>query len=125
MSNRHFSDDDRPIQVEISTGAEARSVYELEEGNPRGIGGHVEDKIKELSEDALFEAFRTIYKVARKTELLIGDLHTDETPEGVTGAEVAFGIKFSSGAEAVITSSLEATIRVTLRWDKYDPDRRE
>ena len=119
MTERHFSDDARPIQVEISA-APANTQYDSDTGNLRGFG-HVEDKIKELSDDALFEAFRTIYKVARKTELLISDLRTDDTPQGLASAQVEFGIKFSSGVDAIITSGVDATIKVRLRWADHDP----
>jgi hypothetical protein len=108
MNERHFTDDDKPIRVEITAVGGKGGLQDT------GAG----EKIKEISDDALFECFRAVYKVARKTERLIQDLHTadaeNKTP--LSGAEVQFGIKFDSGLNAVITSGLEATITVTLTW---------
>ena len=111
----HFTDDDEPIHVQITTTEEKSGLQETTRG-----GMTAAERIKTLDDAALFEAFRAIYKLARKTELLIGDLNpadpTTSTP--LSGAEIQFGIKFDSGVNAVITTSLEATINVKLIWGK-------
>ena len=114
MDTHHFTDDSRPIQVEITAQPAAQ---------PGGLqdtarGGRVQGAVKQLSDDLLFEAFHTIYQVARKTELLVNDLHDPDSPQPLSGAEVEFGIKFNAGLEAVVTSSAEATITVKLTWGK-------
>ncbi|MBE2267116.1 MAG: hypothetical protein IAE80_02720 [Anaerolinea sp.] len=116
---RHFTDDGSPIKVEVSlTASDKESKGGLQE-TTRG-GKTIPEMVKDLNDAALFEAFRAIYKVARKTELLIGDLNIADpnTPTPLSGAEVQFGIKFDSGLNAVITASLEATITVKLTWGK-------
>ncbi len=111
----HFTDDDQPIRIEITSAAGKNGLQEATRS-----GASAADKIKTLDDAALFEAFRAIYKVARKTELLIGDLNVAASSSAapLSGAEIQFGIKFDSGVNAVITSSIEATINVKLTWGK-------
>jgi Trypsin-co-occurring domain 1 len=113
MDTRHFTDDNRPIHVEITAKpAEQGGLQETTRG------GRVQEVVKQISDDALFEAFHTIYQVARKTEMLVNDLHDADNPQPLSGAEIEFGIKFNVGLEAVITAGAEATITVKLTWGK-------
>jgi hypothetical protein len=111
MAARYFTDDDRPIKVEIG-GTTVASQGQLQDASR----DRVQEKIKELSDAALFEAFHAIYKVARKTEMLISDLQQSDSPQGLSGAEVEFGVMFNSSLEAIITSGVEATITIKLTW---------
>ncbi len=114
MNARHFTDDNRPIQVEITAkpSAEQGGLQETTRS------GRAQEVVKQLSDDLLFEAFHTIYKIARKTEMLVNDLHDADNPQSLSGAEVEFGIKFNAGLDAVVTTSAEATITVKLTWGK-------
>jgi len=108
---RHFTDDGSPIKVEVSLTAS---------GDREMTRGGITDKIKELDDAALFHAFHTIFKIARKTEQLIADLPSSapDHPHPLTGAEVEFGIKFDSHLNAVVTVGGEASVMVKLTWSK-------
>ncbi len=110
MEIRRFTDDDSPIRVEITLASQGG----LQEASRAG------DKIKQVSDDMLFHAFHAIYKIARKTEQLIADLPSSapDAKQPLTGAEVEFGITFDSGTNAVITSSVGATVTVKLTWGR-------
>lgn len=116
MEIRRFTDDDSPIQVEITLNTATQPG-----GLQEAARGSAADKIKQVSDDVLFHAFHAIYKIARKTEQLIADLPSSapDAKQPLTGAEIEFGIKFDSGSNAaVVTSSVGATVTVKLTWGR-------
>ncbi len=115
MEIRRFTDDDSPIQVEITLNAATQQG-----GLQEAARGSAAEKIKQVSDDMLFHAFHAIYKIARKTEQLIADLPSSapDAKQPLTGAEIEFGITFDSGTNAIVTSSVGATVTVKLTWGR-------
>lgn len=110
---RVFVDDDSPIRVEITPNAS------LVEGE-RETSSDLVDRIHKIDDAVLFEAYRMIYKVARKTEQLIADLPSaaPDHPHPLANAEIEFGITFEGGVTAAITAKTNATFTVKLTWGK-------
>jgi hypothetical protein len=111
-ATRYFTDDDAPIQVEIAVAPTTSGLRDT------GLRDEATKRLADVSSDALFNAFRTIYKVARKTEMLMSDLQAEATAApDLKSAEVSFGLKFSANGEAFVSAGVEASINVTLTWE--------
>lgn len=114
-----FQDDHEPIQIEIRLPATPADDEDTAR-DLRDILAGVRGRVTTVTDDALFNGFKSIYKVARKTQVLLADLSAQDAAHQVSEAEVTFGLSFSAGGTPFITVGAEATLSITLTWQRKD-----
>lgn len=114
-----FHDDDEPIAIEIRLPAPPSTDEEVTRDlDLSGILTGTRGRVQTITDEALFNGFKSIYKVARKTQVLLADLSAQTTTHPLAEAEVTFGLSFSASGVPFITVGAEATLSVTLKWQR-------
>jgi hypothetical protein len=76
------------------------------------------EKLAELTQAQMDQAFTVAESVAARTARMLTHLQAQEDQDQLSGAELSFGLSFSSDLKAyIVNASTAATLQIKLTWN--------
>ena len=76
------------------------------------------ETLAELTQAQMDQAFAVAESVAGRTARMLTRLQSQEEQDQLSGAELTFGLNFSSDLKAyIVNASAEATLQIKLTWN--------
>ena len=115
MTDNDF-DDNMPLLIEVTPGEAADDDNQTQE--VLRLGRSPGSMVRQASDQAVRQAFITIYRMARRTGQMIDALQRHDDQIALDKIEIQFGLKFNGNVEAFIAEAgAEASVTVKITWN--------